>query len=500
MRPFRTKNLFSRPAHEAFGLTVDDPAQESARRHYLSGLRSYAPINWLSAHLKEDQSDFGPVFIALKVLMAQAASARVRVYRWRARAGSEDEKEYLPRDHPICRLLRRPNRWDSGRTLRARAVQQRSLTGTWLGWRVDEGPPWTGATDRPVEIWTVPTGTYTAVPLSPQYPNGAYRIMPFYPGPMALLPGTWQAGGVIVPADQMLVSQHPHPLVYKEGLSPLSACGEELDTVSKIGRARKSIMSRAPVPTGVLELDTGAIFPDDSELKRLTAQIYNYLGGPDRAGRPAILGPGQHWKPYDIAGLELPWGDTWDQLLDFVFAVLGTTRTMVGMKEATSYAALYAILKQNRLTVLQPELDDIADCFNTQLIEPFWGEEYGCEFEPEAVGDDELQEKQLALDLRAGVRTFNEWRQLRRLAPVAGPKGQEWVKGGGKPGGAGLPGEGAERERSLAHPRELDGPADPMDAGWRKPRNAAGRGSLPPRLDAILRRDVGNLNGKPRDR
>ncbi len=427
------------------------------------------------------------MYIALKVLMSQAASAKVRAFKWHPDArieGDEERKVYLRRTHPIPSLLNYPNPHESGRTMRARAVQQRSLTGTWNGWRVDEGTLGTDADDRPAQIWTVPTGVRTAVPMSPQYPDGAYRVMPFYPGPFAMLPGSWQAGGVIVPASQMLVSLHPHPLTYKEGLSPLSACAPEIDTISKIGRARNSIMTRAPVPSGFVEIDTNASFPDQPELNRIVAQIYNFLGGPDRAGRPAILGPGQKWVPNEMQGLELPWADTWDQLLSFVFAILGTTRTMVGMEEATSYAALYAILKQNRLVVLQPELDDLADTINLQLIDPWFGPEYGVEFEPEAVGDEELTEKQLATDLQAGIRRFNEWRAIRKLPLVDGPEGEEFVKASkgaeGKPGEEGVGPNGE--------------PKQPGDAD--KPKNDSGTGSLPTRISSHVSLHAVNGNGK----
>ncbi len=486
MQAFRTKGLFGGDNPAFAG--PDDPAQKEARKRYLGGLNSPAPINWLSDHLKEDQQDFGAVFIALKVLMSQVASAKVKAYKWHPDAkveGDQERKKYLPRTHPICRLLNRPNPRESGRTMRARAVQQRSLTGTWLGWRVDEGTLGTDADDRPSQIWTVPTGTYTAVPMSSQYPDGAYRIMPFYPGPYAMVPGSWQAAGVIVPADQMLVSQHPHPLTYKEGLSPMAACAPELDTINKIGRARNSIMTRAPVPSGFVEIDTNASFPDQPELNRIVAQIYNFLGGPDRAGRPAVLGPGQKWVPNEMQGLELPWADTWDQLMSFVFAVLGTTRTMVGMDEASSYAALFAVLKQNRLVVLQPELDDLADCINQQLILPWFGEEYGCEFEPEAVGDEELLEKQLTTDLAGGYRRFNEYRALRKLPLVDGPEGEAFVKGGAA-AGQGKPGEeGTNPDGSPKQPGEED-----------KAKNDAGEGSLPTRISSHVHLSQLNGNGK----
>ncbi len=172
-------------------------------------------------------------------------------------------------------------------------------------------------------------------------------------------------------------------------------------------------------------------------------------------------------------------------MLSFVFAVLGTTRTLIGMDEATSYAALYAILKQNRLVVLQPELDDLADSINTQLVHPWFGEDYGVEYEPEAVGDEELTEKQLATDLQAGIRRFDEWRALRKLPLVGGPEGEAFVKAakgaeGGKPGEEGMNPDGT--------------PKQPGEEG--KPQNDAGEGSLPTRISSHVHLSQLNGNGK----
>lgn len=489
IQPFRTKGLFSPSAdrNPAFGVTVDDPAAKMARENYLEGLRSPAPLNWLSNHLKEDQSNFGPVFVAVKVLKNQAASATMKFFKWHpdARAGGDqEEKQYLPRNHEICRFFNRPNPLDKrGRKLVARMVEQYCLTGSAINWRVDD------IDDKPCEMWNVQTGLYTAIPPSSMYPVGGYRIMPFFPGPWAQLPGTWQAAGIQVPADQMAVVQSTHPLTYKEGLSPLAACAEELDTINGIGRARKSIIKRAPIPSGVIELDSAANFPDKPLLNRIMAQVYNFMGGPERAGKPAMFGPGMTWKPFELQGIELPWTDSWDQLLSFVFAVFGVTKSLVGMNEDTSYAALYASLKQFNLFSLCPLLDDIADVFNVDIIERFWGEEYGMEFETQKVGDDDLLEKQLANDLPAGIRKRNEWRKLRNLTPLEGPEGEELVGGpqqkeAGQPGAEQMP--GGQNEGVQANGRPKGDPAEKY-----RPRNISGGGSLPSRIMAGSRHGNG---------
>ncbi len=487
---FRSAGAFSRPTSNvaAFGGTQPDQAMKLAQDQYLAGLESAAPISWLSGHLTEEQRNDGAVFVAIKVLMAQAANAECKPFRWEDDArqgGDKDKKKYLPRTHEISRLLNRPNRWDSGRDMRKKYVQQKCLTGTWLGWRVDNG------FDRPKAIWNVRTGTYSPVSMSPQWPEGAYRIMPFFPGPFGMIPGALQAGGVIVGADHMLVSRDPHALTDKEGQSTLDAMSRPLDTLEAIDLARQSVMMRAPVPSGTLELDSNVKQPDAAQMLRLQIELKQMIGNAKRAGMPAVLGPGQKWVPSEMKGIELPWVESWKQLVAFVMSAFGITKELGFTSEASSYAALYASLKQFNLFTLVPLLEDLMDCLNMQLIWPFWGEEYGVEYAPRQVADEELLERQLETDFKYGLRMFDEMRTLRGLEPVGGEEGKKFVGGPQamqKPG-AGEP-PGGPQTNGAAKPATPDGYGQRFEGAPRPqhpdvqrsmPRNTGGAGSLPPK-------------------
>src|SRR4051794_20028928 len=98
------------------GQPQGDGADEMGRQRYLASLNSAAPAQWISDHLTESRRLRGIVYIALKVLGDQAAGAELKAYQWDedARLGGDQEaKVPLPADHPLCRLLRRPNRHDS---------------------------------------------------------------------------------------------------------------------------------------------------------------------------------------------------------------------------------------------------------------------------------------------------------------------------------------------------------------------------------------------------
>lgn len=474
-------------------------ADQLTRRRNLMALRSRAPGQWMTDHLTESARLRGAVAVAVKVLQDQAAEAEAHVYRWDEKArmgGDQDAKKPVSYDHPLCRLLRKPNTHETGGYLRRRIVQQLCLTGTSLQWRVDNG------LGRPAELWSVPTGTYQPVPMSGEYPEGAYRVMPFFPGPLAQLPGAYSAGGYVISARQVVATRHPHPLVQWEGLSPLSACDLAMDTIESIDRARYAQTRRSFVPQATIELDPQVLNPPtDEEMEAIRVQLQQTFGGPDKAGGFAMLAPGMAAKPWPAGSVEVGWIESWSQLVSFVMAVYGVTKSLAFMNEDTSFASLYASLKQFNLFTLCPLLGMISDAYNLQLAWPFWGEDYCVEFKPKAISDDELVERQLSTDAGAGnVRTVDEVRALRGLEPFGDERGKAFFgakpqpQGGGLEGLAGLFGQGKPQAQP-EKPQEEKPQAEEVEAA--RPDNPEGEGSLGERLGLVRNgKSVGHSNGK----
>jgi phage portal protein BeeE len=418
------QGLFSAVYHQPVSEMAGEgsPADVMARENYLAARRSPAPVNWWSDHLKESFRDIGAVYVAIKVLMDQAAAASLRLYQWEeeARMGNDlEHREALPRSHDLCRVFNHPNPKETGATLRRRRVQQLELTGTSLIWQVKDG------FGRPHEQWNVPTGTYQPIAPSSVYPDGAYRIQPFWPGPLNLMPGAWNQGGVVVPARYITATRFPHPLTDQEGLSPLTACSLPLDTLNSIEQGRFARTQNAAKPDNVVEADPQILFPRGAELDRLKHELRQMYSGPWKTGSTVVLSPGLTMKSYGETDIEMGWVESWKQLMSFVMSIFGVSRQLAFQNEDTSYAILYAALKQFNLFTLMPLLQQLADADNLSLVWPFYGFNYFAEYEPKPIDDEELRERQINTDLQAGIRTINEIRHLRKLKKIDEDWGEE---------------------------------------------------------------------------
>ncbi len=454
---------------------------ELARDNYHAGLASSAPPFPTSDHIAESRRLRGAVYVAAKVLGDQAAAAEVKLYEWHpdARmAGDQDAKEPVQRSHPLATLLTRPNRRESGGMLRRQRVQQLILTGISLVWRWDDG------LNTPAEQWSIPSGSYQPVPISASYPDGAYRIMPWAPAPMYQVPGGLSAGGVTIPSEQMIACKIPHPLVPNGELSPLTACDLEMDTADSINRARYSKARQGISPSAKVTLDPAVAWPTDPQLVRIKREIQQAIGGPDKAGSLAVLGPGMDLEAWSDGAIELGYTESWSQLVGFVMAVVGIAKGMAFLDEGdASYAKLYAMLKQFNLFSMCPLLSMLADADNAQLVWPFFGEDMCVEYEPHKVDDDTILEARNNTLISCGAITVNEVRQSYNLPKIE----EEW---GEARAGAGYkdPGqiEAETKAKAAAAPSGGMGagganagkPTDPAEAA--RPKNDQGEGSLPP--------------------
>jgi hypothetical protein len=178
--------------------------------------------------------------------------------------------------------------------------------------------------------------------------------------------------------------------------------------------------------------------------------------------------------------------------------VFGVTKTLAFMGEASSYAALYASLKQFAILSLMPLMGLLADTLNVQMIWPRFGEDYFVEFSPQKIDDEDLEERRLGQDDQLGLYTVNERRVMRGKKPV------EWGETRAFPGqaaaaaqagladtnphndagvpGATPPGKDLEAEGHEAQPAQVD----PAQAAARPAPGRLSRGSLPGKAAAGL--------------
>lgn len=453
---------FAAPAKQS--KSTPNVADVQQREGFKQILRSRAPGQWTDNRLEQSQHLLGAVFVAVKVLADQAASAEVSCYKLKPNAKhakDKDAKESLPYTHELSNLMRQPNPKETGGMLRRKMVQQICLTGISTLWQLTNG------FGRPAEHWSIPTGTWQAVPRSPLFPEGGYRVTPYYAyGPFGQLPGLQQAGTVIIPSREILRTELPHPLIQYDAYSPLTACALQLDSLEAIDKSRWHAMKQGVNPSAVVELDGAVAFPEQDELDRLKQEFATKYGGPEQAGRVAVLSPGATMKPWSHSPSDMGWEASWSQLVDFVLSVFGVTKSLAFMTTESSYASLYASLKQFNLFSLCPLLQLIADSINVQMVWPYFGPDHYVDIEPAAIDDKDQKEQELASDDSIGLYTINERRIMRGYPPV------EWGDVRALPGSVGMRDPGA----SLA---DTDPANDDPAVASTRPESGLGEGSLP---------------------
>lgn len=434
---------------------------------FLVGLR-YAiqhghPGAWASDHREETRQVTGWNYVAIRAKCIQGMQARVRVYRdnrspeakalrkrmhkgfgqvgtWpqqKAIYGREEEtSRELSTTHRLVRLLKQPNRRQSGAHFRYECIQQLEATGTVLIWNV---PNKLGLT---IERHVIPTAMATPMPPMPSLPHGGWRIdpgasrfsFPLIDNGFVESYGYFRAVGAVIPASPydlkgrlivdnvgnpvgfMQAIRWPHPLFKDDGYSPLSAIALWSDLAVEIDRMRWAAMKNQASPSLIITPGSD-IEPDEQMLDRAAKRFNEKYGGPENAGRALFLSGKAEVTQLGASPRDMDYQSGFDQAGRAIMAGHGTPPIAAGAAGSGSYAALYAELKQFTELTIQPILDFLAE-EDTERLAPQFGEGLTIEYEAVAIDDPDLLEKRLDRDIKAGnVLTVKEYRALRGLPP-----------------------------------------------------------------------------------
>lgn len=339
-------------------------SSDAAVKRLLRALQSMAPGSPTDNRWEQTNQYFGPTFVAVDRKSRMLSQAEFQVYRRdpSAEGGKRPVREGDPAEggrtstpYDLVNLLKKPNRQDSFGKLMWRWSQQLNLTGQALTWMVPN------RLGTPVELYPIPTAMAIPQPaVNPEYPDGFYRIQPVYPyGPFSSYPTPNSAVGAPIPAQWMLRFLWPHPLLRYEGFSPLTGLRMEIDGLTMINKSRHYKMRRGSNPDAVLnaESDEPTAPFSEPEIDRMRAEWENEHGGPENAGKFIVGTPGWKLEPWGgPSPREMDYGQSWEQLLSFILGGgFGITKPAAGMIEDSSYASLFATIKQLYLLTLQPD-------------------------------------------------------------------------------------------------------------------------------------------------
>lgn len=427
----------------------------------LDVMRRGSPGQWSQRVWELAKHFTGSTFLAVNTLATQASGSEFEIYE-----RTEDEsvprgKKKLPYHDPIHQLYENPNNQDSWEDHIYQQVQQICLTGIALEWNV---PNERG--DEPQELYSIPSATAWPMPPSYDYPHGAYRVLPYPYGLMGAPVGQIAAGAVI-PAEQIVVVKNHHPILRYDGYAVLTACSQQTDTLEAIDKSRLSEMLNGCQQSMVLELPAESN-PNGPDISRYRAQIEAHYRGPMNAGKLFLAYGGAKVRNLNVQPSEMGWETGFNQLLDFNLACFGVPKAVAGIQDSLSYATLYASLRAFTLLSLQPLLKRFAVSKTKQTIRPHYGNQFGMLIHAPEFRDESLIEQQIANDMKGGIRTNEELRDLRGLDKIK----ESWIK-----------------ERCTAN-------YQPQGAVPGSPRPPGGSVAGPPRMGAETDQDVDNARPK----
>ena len=410
-----------------------------------------SPGGWASDHREETFHNTGFNYIAIHAIASQVAGATVTVFadadqrgmrqsrrkslavragsftRWKSIYGAEDrETDPLPTTHPLVRLLKRPNPYESGASFRYRQAQQMRLTGTCLIWNVPSvsGP----VCDR----YVIPTAMASPVASTEGLPRGGWRINPVASRYTPIVddgfvdcPSWCRILGQIVDARQVQVIRLPHAWYLDDGQSPLSAGAKWVDAGEAVDESRYHQLRNGVDPSIVWNLPPD-VSPDQNEIDRMQAKISAKYGGPENVGRVMLAQSGTSITTLSTSPKEMCYTEGFHDFKAAVLALHQTPPVAVGLQEPGAYAAYNASMKAWRHAAVQPLCDLLAES-DTEHLAPQFGTGLTVEIESDTIDDTDLIEKQLQNDLAAKVRTRNEWRAVRGMPPLPGKLGDELV-------------------------------------------------------------------------
>lgn len=336
-----------------------------------------------------------------KITQAEARQKRVKR---KALGGPQEHEEFepYPHNHPLVKLFRNPNGPDVAFDLWAYHILFKKLTGISYWWVVRND------FFVPVEIWVIPTHWVRLMPERDGQPGHYFVQSPW-------------GYGMKIPYEEVVTFFEHSPLNPRyEGYGPSQGCPEWIDLYESMTRMRLAVFKNGAVPSLHVALGESYSDPDDAFLNRFYAKWYSRFLGENNSGRPLITGPDIEVKgidghrPADAVAATI---QTEEQIRDIVLSAFQVPKGIVGL-EPVSDTSAYAPGRIFAHYAVNPELTYTSQVISEKIVKTTPGHEDGvCFWDNRVIDEVEKTRAEERQDLDTGVRTINEIRTTKGMAP-----------------------------------------------------------------------------------
>lgn len=342
------------------------------------------------------------VYRAIRLISQNAASVPWIVFE------KKDGARTPVTDHPLAKLLRRPNPLQSGTEL------FEALYGFFLiaGNAYLENVSMAGQLPR--ELWALRPDRMTIIPGSHSMP-AAYRY-------------TLNGGFREFPADAMtgqgriLHLKSFHPLDDWYGMSPLEPAAFSIDQHNDAAKWNASLLQSSGRPSGALVYKPASSDANDTltdeQRQNLRAELETFFTGPANAGRPLVLEGGLDWREMSLSPKDMDWLAGKDVSAREIALAFHVPPQLIGIDGSLTFSNM----EQARLALYDdavlPLLNHMRDELNNWLA-PLFGETLTIDYDIDGIEAlSPRREKIWGRLTGADFMTVNEKRKAVNLPPV----------------------------------------------------------------------------------
>jgi HK97 family phage portal protein len=334
------------------------------------------------------------VYDCVNIISRKGSTVPYYLYREVGQPNDEEFDRIL--DHKIVKLLKRPNRFMTGRELRAYTHMHLDLTGMAFWWIIRDG------LGEPAELHLLYPHNLVNIEKGE---NTSDLIKQFKFSPLN------NTGGKNLELDyrDVVYFHYPHPGDVLLGCSPIQAIAHQTDIDLYLQVYEKTFFQNGARPDYLIVAEQD-ISPQ--EVDRFYENLNARHRGPGKNYKPMIINRNVRIEPLSMNARDFEFIGMSEWTKDCVLACYGIPEAMLGLYEsfnkASSLTAETTFVKE----CLEPRLFMMADAINTQLIPEFRNVE-GLEFKFESAlpKDDEFEMAKNQADLTMGLTTINEIRK-----------------------------------------------------------------------------------------
>lgn len=265
-------------------------------------------------------------------------------------------------DHPVLRLLNRPNPLQGGAELFQSLYSYRLISGNAYLQAAGpkDGMPLELHALRPDRVSVI--AGHNGLPAGYRYTVGdQYRDFPID-----------RATG----RSRILHLKAFHPLNDWYGLSPIEAAAYSIDQHNQAGAWNQALLQNGARPSGALVVksrDGGADSLSDTQYERLRQQMDEQFSGAVNAGRPLLLEGGLDWREMSLSPREMDFIEAKNSAARDIALAFGVPPQLLGIPGDNTYSNLAeARLALWEQTIL-PMVDALCDALNNWLVPQYGG-------------------------------------------------------------------------------------------------------------------------------